>query len=254
MEKIALLVLSCDKYSDLWPSYFTLLNKYWPDCPFKIYLQTNFYDFDSEANVTILKVGKDKSWSDGLIKSINQLQNYDYVLLMMEDMFLNKQVETDKLLEVIHKFIELNGSFITLINEPIADKTFNDYFGTISPGAMYRATATAALWKKQVLLDILDPLETAWQFEKIASKRTDIYTGFYSVKKSYFNFFHGVVKGKWTLEAVSEFKRLGMEVDLNQRNIFSPRSNFGFRIYKFFRKVIINIIPFRYRRLLLRKN
>lgn len=36
----AVLVNSCDKYSETWIPFFTLLKKYWPDCEYPIYLNT----------------------------------------------------------------------------------------------------------------------------------------------------------------------------------------------------------------------
>ena len=30
MQKFTLMMLTCDKYSDIWPAYFGQLRKYWP--------------------------------------------------------------------------------------------------------------------------------------------------------------------------------------------------------------------------------
>ena len=35
----AILILSCDKFSDLWKPFFDLFWKYWPDCPYNVYLK-----------------------------------------------------------------------------------------------------------------------------------------------------------------------------------------------------------------------
>ena len=37
----AILVASCDRYSDLWGPFFGVLAKRWPDCPLPIYLGMN---------------------------------------------------------------------------------------------------------------------------------------------------------------------------------------------------------------------
>lgn len=252
MENIALLVLSCDKYSDLWENYFILFNKFWPDCPFPVYLQTNTQDFESERINNVIKVGEGHAWSEDLLNSLSGLHQYDYVLLMMEDMFLNRNVNNIRVFSVIKEFLNIDGNFITLINEPNYDKKHSENFGKISPGAMYRATATAALWKIDVLVDILRKNETAWDFEKKGSVRSDQYDGFYSVVDDCFSFFHGVIKGQWTIEAVKEFDRIGLSIDLTSRNIFSSKTV----LYRFFyvniRKLVIKIVPFKYRRLMLR--
>ena len=43
MEKsvsCAVVVCSCDKYSDLWDPYFELFKKFWADCPYPVFLNT----------------------------------------------------------------------------------------------------------------------------------------------------------------------------------------------------------------------
>ena len=253
MNNVALLILSCDKYSDLWKNYFILFNKFWPDCPFPVYLQTNILDFECERNVNVIKVGENNLWSDDLIKSLSYLEKYDFVLLMMEDMFLKTTVSNSQIVTVLDEFFEVNGNFITLIAEPHYDKKFSQNFGLISPGAMYRATATAALWKKKILLDILRENETAWDFEKKGSIRTDQYYGFYAVVHDCFSFVHGVVKGQWTVHAVKEFEKLGLDIDFSTRKVFSNKSSFFRILYIYTRKFILNIVPFKYRRLMLIK-
>jgi len=38
------LIASCDAYSDAWAPFFALMKKYWPDCPYPIYLISNYQD------------------------------------------------------------------------------------------------------------------------------------------------------------------------------------------------------------------
>ena len=40
-ERVTLLVPSCDRYADLWPTFFALLRRQWPDCPFRVVLGSN---------------------------------------------------------------------------------------------------------------------------------------------------------------------------------------------------------------------
>jgi hypothetical protein len=35
-DRIAIPVVSCDKYSDLWQPFFALFDRFWPDCPLDI--------------------------------------------------------------------------------------------------------------------------------------------------------------------------------------------------------------------------
>ena len=44
-KKIAFVVLTCDKYSDLWPMYIHFFEKNWQDCPYDRYFVTNHDNF-----------------------------------------------------------------------------------------------------------------------------------------------------------------------------------------------------------------
>ena len=40
MQKFTLMMLTCDKYSDIWPAYFGQLRKYWPQYTGEIFVNT----------------------------------------------------------------------------------------------------------------------------------------------------------------------------------------------------------------------
>jgi hypothetical protein len=58
MKNVDLSILSYDRNSDLWVNYFVLFNKFWPDCPFPVYLQTNSQDIENERITNVIKVVK----------------------------------------------------------------------------------------------------------------------------------------------------------------------------------------------------
>ena len=69
----AILILSCDKYSDAWDPFFALFRKFWPDCPYKVYLATN--ELKPEVSgVHIIASGKPKNWSDDTLAVLKQIQ------------------------------------------------------------------------------------------------------------------------------------------------------------------------------------
>jgi len=80
-KSIAFLVLTCDKYADLWPMYFHFFNKNWPDCPYKKYFVTNHKSI-SESNFECIKIGNDESWSDNLTKALSVLKTkFEYLMI-----------------------------------------------------------------------------------------------------------------------------------------------------------------------------
>jgi len=250
-KKIVVLVVSCDHFSDLWDPYFELFDRFWADCPFDKYLLSNYKNYPNDYGVKSLSIQKDTSWSSSLIKGLNQLSRYDYVLLLLEDLFFKNKVNTKKLEEVIDDFIFQDGNSITLFNQPLADMPFNELYGEISIGAPYRTTATFTLWKMSTLLDLLDESESAWGFEKVGARRSDNYSGFYSVHENIFNHIHGVVKGKWLFSRIKELNSLGIEID-NTREVMSGVELLKMKGYKLIRSLIFFFVPFKYRKKLIR--
>lgn len=247
-SRIALLVISCDNYSDLWDTFFFALEKNWSDCPYTIFLQSNHKELKGFKNVKTIKIGNERSWSDALIKSLKKLIDYDYVLIFMEDMIISNPVNTSYLLSVIDEFLNEDGNYLTLINEPKPNNKFNKYFGELISGSMYRVTTTASLWKTSTLREILDDSESAWQFEKIGSRRSDKFDKFYSVYKDCFDWIHLVVKGKVLRSSIKKLKAANIELKTNRKQ-FSFIEEFNRDIYRHFRKHLLRITPKKFRKI-----
>ena len=58
LQNTALLVSSCDKYSDCWDPFFKLLSIYWKDLEYPVYLITEEKEYECPyMPVTALKIG-----------------------------------------------------------------------------------------------------------------------------------------------------------------------------------------------------
>jgi hypothetical protein len=53
------------------------------------------------------------------------------------------------------------------------------------------------MWKIETLLNVIIPIENAWEFEKIGAKRTANMDGFFHSNYNAFSISNTVVKGKW---------------------------------------------------------
>jgi len=244
-NRLAVLVVSCDKYSDLWEPFFTLFWRFWPDCPFNVYLLSNNID-PAMPRVKSLLIGDDISWSDNLRKSLLQLEE-EYVFLFIEDLFLYDFVDTDEVLGVIGNAIDNEANYIRLNALPMPDKKFNEKIGIISKGTIYRSSVVSAVWKKSALLDLLKQGESAWDFEIFGSVRSDKYDGFYATWGNELPVINGVIKGKWRRCAVKKCRSLGFEVDLNKRLIMTRIEATAFSL-KQLRTTLLNLLPAKHRR------
>ena len=243
IDNTAILVLSCDSYSDLWDPFIYFFNKNWVDCKMDKYILSNHKHPKEDSGFNSLLVGVDKSWSDGLYKALKRLANYDYVFLFMEDAFICETVDNKKIEDIMKKFFICNGNFLTFIREPAPNKDFNDYFGYITNDSFYRPTATFSLWKKDILMKLIDRNENAWEFEKKGKIRSEKFENFFAVYNDCFKSINTVIKGMWNPSAVLESEKLGYRINTEGRT-FYPSINFKYLVvYKLIRKIFLFIMP-----------
>jgi len=247
----AVLVESCDSYSDLWNPFFTLLEKYWSDVPFKIYLGTNTLEYKRKG-VTVLKSKADaRDWSACLASHLKQLTQTK-VLIILEDFFLRKPINNDHIIYCLKFSIYKNAIQVRLIPRPKPNISIinENVVGECSLGYPLRLSTQAAIWDRLSLLDLLETGENIWQFERNANKRINrIDTGFYSTYKSILHYegiftHHVVEKGKWFYHEKFYYKKKNIGCDFKSRNTLSIYATFIYFIRILIDK-LLNIFPWR---------
>ncbi len=213
----AIFISSCDSYSDAWEPFFTLFFKYWPDCPFPIYLisTTKKYN-DSRVNMINFPNLKDTNWAERIKNSL-QIYPYKYIIYFQEDYFLTKSVNTEKILSLLDLMREENAAYLRLYPSPGPDKKFKKYngVGEINDNSEYRTSLQVAIWDSAVLNKMLWGGELLWDFELIHTEK--ISQPFLSVKREMsFPYFSespvkyiatGIQKGKWNIAVLRLFKK-----------------------------------------------
>ena len=215
--KCALLIISCDNYSDLWAPMINSIENSWPDCPLEKFIVTNkkkisLHGFNS------IEVGKDKGWSSGVLLAISKLEEkYDYVLTTIEDTPLSEKVNTEKFINLFNSFIKDKGHFLSLTGRPSPNKKYNSLYGMIIPKSKYRANCVFGIWKIDSLKSMLSIEENAWEFETNIIERSKHLSGFYSVNKSFFTYLHIVNRGKFINVDLWKAKRIGINYENTKR-------------------------------------
>jgi hypothetical protein len=250
-KSTALIVLTCDSYSDLWPMFINFSEKYWPDCPYDKYFITNNKSIP-ESTFSAIKIGKDESWSDGLLKAIDKLKSkYEYLLITLEDSPIIEYVDQDKLNLITNAFFASKGNFLSLFtqnNMGTPTRRYNDYFGIIDKGSLYRPTCVYSLWKISVLEDLLVREENAWDFERYGSVRSDKYNDFFMMYNNFFKMSNTVVKGKWRRSEYKKIKELGYNPDIINRDLLSKKEEYFAVLYEIIFKFFYKSIPWKIRR------
>lgn len=215
------LIVSCDKYSDLWQPFFYLMQLYWPDCPYPVYLSSNFLTCQIPG-ITTLPIGEDHNWGSSLLTALAmpQLNEYKYLLLILDDLLIKETVETSKIIACLDFLDKSQGSYLRLVPTPPPDIILKGYpwLGLISPGAPYRASLQASFWKKKSLQALLKPDESPWDFEILASRRSDVDPGYFCTAKRSIRYINSVVRGQWTQEALQLFNQENLLINSSLRS------------------------------------
>jgi hypothetical protein len=132
----ALVVASCDSFSDVWDAYFTLLFRYWPDCPYTIYLITDSKVYNHPKVKTIVQDELKKDWSSCVIDSLKKIPE-KYIIFNQEDFLINGPVKTEHIKKLVKNISEYNAACIRLLPSPPPDKKYNDHLGEITKGPQY---------------------------------------------------------------------------------------------------------------------
>lgn len=250
LKKIAILVISCDKYSDLWEICSKVFNKFWPDCPYDKYLASNTKQFSSNGFYPIL-MGEDISWSQGLKNALSKLEEeYEYVFTLLEDYYFVEKLDNEYMTKMFDSFVLAEGNFLRLFRVLRPQiRYFNEYFGETENYTPYRQTCVFSLWKIQTLYELLKENENAWEFEKVGVKRGFKYEKFFCVYKNKFKVINLVIKGKLVPKSYKRLKRIFPEVNLT-RPSFSFVEMVRMSIRDFFILTFLRFVPKKIRSLI----
>ena len=242
-NRLAIIVYSCYRNSDMWKIFSTLFRRYWDECPYKIILVTDKDDNDIGKKLFDKVLCIDSTWYNMITKAVLEAK-CDYVMLMMDDYLLCGTVDNRiiyKILDDADKYNVLNirfvGSQIKLDKEVYKQDSKYDIY---KPGKAYSITTQAGIWKSNLLLEYMKPEWTAWDFERIGSLviRDDIHP---LLGTRYFNFpyVEGIRKGKWMKQGIEVCRFNNICLDFNRRKKFSLLGN---EVLKF-KTFLYNINP-----------
>jgi len=243
VPNFAVLVLSCDKYSDLWDGFFSLFFRNF-NYDAKLYLANNFKKYQyKDKSIEIINCGEDKNWSNHLISALKHL-NEDFIFIILEDLYIVECIKKEEIFKVIEFSIAENIQHLKYSAFPVGDLGFKKGYKKYSPGMPY-SVSVCGIWNKNYLLSLLLDGESAWDFEINGSYRSKFSNErFYCPIKPLIDYINMVEKGRWVLENVEKAKKLGIEIDLGRRLI---KGRFAYSVVNYYFNLVVWLIPYNYR-------
>ena len=218
---VTFVVVSCDRYKDLWEPFFGCLDRYWPDCPFPIRLVTNEAAYE-RAGVSVINIGPDRDYASNLIAAINAVPT-PWLILWVEDYFFTERIDTDRLLSILDEAVGKGAAYLKLTEDaPLSfDDANGERVGEIPRGVRYRSAIGTALYRKETLRKLLIPGMSVWQLDK-SSKSNELPDRFMALtlreaRRPPLPIINAVVKGRWHWLAPGFLRREGYASVLSGR-------------------------------------
>jgi len=238
-NRLTVLVMSCDKYSDLWNPMSDFLRLFWADCPYEIVLSTETKMPKEGAVFTRTVHSKRPAWSGRVLDSLAGMDT-PYVLFLLDDLWPGGKIDTCRL-ESLIDLMERDGIGDIHLRKEGADQKDYDKdadFRLYALNAPYRISASASLWNRNFLMSVMREEENAWDFERIGSfrdegKRMPVLV----CKESPFPIIDcaagAVERGKWEPKALQFAAQNGVSVDTSHRSIKTRRDQVKVAIKSF---------------------
>ena len=249
----ALCVSSLDEYADLWPPFFNLLDRHWPDCPFPIFLGVESKGFE-HARVKIINSAPHNNWSDRAREHLAGIPN-KYVLLMLDDWFLTKAVDTHVIAHYLGLLEIYDGHMLRLVPDPKPDYAIAGHpsLGMMGIGTLNRTNTQATIWRKETLLSILRAGESLWEFEVHGSIRSNAYSGgMFSVWRPALHYEGVVSRGKWERDAARRYATLDISCDFAARQTKTLEEALKLKFTRTVHPVLRRVLPMQLRQRLQR--
>ena len=240
-ERCSFLMESCDAYEDLWRPFFELMDIYWADCPYPVYLGTESKKYIPESPHsfyvnTLNYNGKGhKHYGQLLIKILEQIPT-EYVLFTIDDYFIRSKVSG----QYIEEILDIMDADKAIASFQLSGSRFKPHLKEIKEELDYvplwpKGWAThfmPTVWRRSVLMKWLRPWESAWGFEGYGSAR---YWRWHYKEKVFvvrqpeiydflvYNDYSAVVHGKWLdiPQFNSFFISNHIQIDYNKRDRIS---------------------------------
>lgn len=248
-SRATVLVFSCDSYEDAWYPFFTLMDQYWADCPYRVLLNTETKNCSVllkhiKVDTLQLYTGNTKTIPYGK-RCLDHLKHIDsqYVITLMDDFFIRSKVDT-AVLERVMDWMDDDptiASFCLLHHDDrhscryLREETGYEGFSLRPRYCTHNYDMQACIWRKSAYEKTWRPFMNPWEWEGPANYRSfDDGYKYYDLDDDapfpidYIDYkkheWSGIRKGKWVKETVYDlFQKHGIVIDYSIRGFYDPQ-------------------------------
>lgn len=238
-DDFAILLLSCDKYRDMWRPFLEQFRRYFPFQDIRFYVGSNSIPC-KETGVTPILSGDDPDWSTSYKRILAQIPERK-LFIILEDLLLASPVDKALFTSAVDFMYSKDARHIKYWPSPKADVlTEHPSIGRYLPGAPYRATV-CGFWDRESLMDLLLEGENPWNFEILGSYRTSYSDGYYGLTRPLFDCKNMIEKGCWIPQSIKWAKSQNIALELYSRPILKGGSQLISRLQLLYFSIMMNV-------------
>ena len=165
---VAVLVLSCDKYSPYWAGWHHHWAKHWKVRDVPVYFATEAKQVPEWPGVSPIYVGRDMTWSGCLLMALSKIKA-DTVFFSLEDYWPTMDMGQDLWDELYQEYTD-RGLFCLRCSHPCPYYKL-DQDGRMLSTSQYLVSCQTSFWHKKFLESVIEKSESPWQFELDGTER-----------------------------------------------------------------------------------
>ena len=249
-QQLAILVLSCDKYADMWRPFLLQFRRFFTVENYTLYFGSNLVQCEEPDVIPILS-GSDQDWSTSLKRILGQIKE-PKLFIILEDLFLESPIDTNSFQSALSFIADKDALHIKYWAIPIhLEVTENPKVGLYPKGAPYRATI-CGFWDREYLMNLLIEGENPWDFEILGSYRTSYSDRFYGLMQPLCGYRNMIEKGCWIPKSLEWARENGIELALDKRPSLTGSNKFISKLMMLYFG-LMKRIPWRWRVSLMNK-
>ena len=165
----AVVISSCDAYSDLWPSFFHFFFKYWPSALTPVYLIANERSY-RDPRVKTIQIGPDQQWGSNTRAAISMI-DAEFVMLLLDDFFFDAPFREADFQTAMAQMKAEGGRLLEMrLHGSVGTPVSNTWFRRADPSNLC-AGINSNVWQRDLLLEISQPGLNIWQCESLVRKK-----------------------------------------------------------------------------------
>ena len=232
---MGIVIMTSDKYRDVWTPFYHLMEKYWADCTYPIYHISEREVPATSFPIHHIESRPGNSWNQTLSSALKRIPE-NFILLLLADFFLLRPVDTSRIEKYIRILEEENVAFIRIFPCPGPHYDYKNYvdIGLIEKKTPYSISTQATIWNKNDLEFFIGKFRDDSELEILGSQRSDelekdllsvtVIDKTSKLEDQNYAFTYlctAVIQGKWNRSAAELCARENIDLDLSYRKRLS---------------------------------